>query len=84
MVQLLALSWAVFTGACAFTYEAPVISVAKGASSTKAIAFGNALPVPHLWLEAPAPTEASRLIFNRLPSSIEVQSAVAAATDDDG
>ncbi|MGJ4961384.1 hypothetical protein [Bradyrhizobium sp. HKCCYLRH3061] len=84
MVQLPALVSAVFMGACALTYETPVIAAAKGASSTSAIALGNALPVPHLWLEAPAPSEAGRLIFNRLPSSIEVQSAVAAATDDDG
>ncbi|MGJ4995704.1 hypothetical protein ACQR0Z_14860 [Bradyrhizobium sp. HKCCYLS3077] len=83
MARLPALVCAVSMGACALTYETPVITAAKGASSTKTVAFGNAAPVPHLWIDAPAPTEAGRLLFNGLPSSIEVQSVVAAATNDD-
>ncbi len=79
-----ALVCAVLMGASALTYETPVLSAAKGASVEGAITFGNAAPVPHVWLDAPTPAESSRLIFNRLPSSIEVQAAVAAATDDDG
>ncbi len=84
IVQLPVLVCAVLMGACALTYETPVITAARGASSTSAISLGNASPVPHLWLEAPTPTEASMLVFDGLPSSIAVQSAVAAATDDDG
>ncbi len=84
IVQLLALVFATFMGACSLTCEAPVISAVKGTSPTKALAFGNAAPVPHLWIDTPAPAEAGRLVFDNLPSSIEVQSAVAAATDDDG
>ena len=84
LARILALVCAVLIGACALTYEVPLISAAKGASVTRAIALGNALPVPHLWLDAPAPAESSRLIFYGLPSSIEIQSAVAAATDEDG
>lgn len=82
IVQLLGLVCAVFTGACALTYEAPVISAANDSLEITAFALKNASPVPHLWLGAPAPAESSRLIFNGLPTSIEVQSIVAAATDD--
>ncbi|MGJ4951831.1 hypothetical protein [Bradyrhizobium sp. HKCCYLS20291] len=84
IVQFFALASAVYMGARALTYEAPEISAAKVVLSTRAIALGNATPVPHLWLDAPTPTEAGRLIFNGLPTSIEVQAAVAAAIDDDG
>ncbi|BAM87653.1 butyrophilin subfamily 1 [Bradyrhizobium oligotrophicum S58] len=84
LTQLIALVCAVLMGASALTYEAPVISAVKGTSTSKAIAFENAAPIPHLWLDAPGPTEAGRLTFDGLPSSIEVQSAVAAATDEDG
>ncbi|WP_316172877.1 hypothetical protein [Bradyrhizobium sp. SZCCHNRI2049] len=81
-VQLFALVCAVFTGA-ALTCETPEVSAVKGATPTNAFAFGNAAPVPHLWIDTPAPAEADRLLFDILPSSIEVQSAVAAATDED-
>jgi hypothetical protein len=84
IARLPALVCAVLMGACALTYETPVIATAKGALAKEAIAFGNAAPVPHLWLNAAAPAESSRLIFNGLPSSIETQAAVAAASDDDG
>ncbi len=52
LVRTPALVCAILIGASALTYEAPMISVARGASANKAIAFGNTAPIPHLWLRS--------------------------------
>ncbi|WP_316234843.1 hypothetical protein [Bradyrhizobium sp. SZCCHNR1004] len=80
-----ALVCAVLVGACALTYETPVLSAAKGASAKGAIAFGNAAPVPHVWLSSTESNASNALFLDKLPSSIEAQAVTAAADpDDDG
>jgi hypothetical protein len=71
-------------GACALTYETPMILTAKGASPKTAIAFGYTDPIPHLWLDAAATAKSNGLIFDKLPRSIEAHALAATFNPDAG